>query len=183
MTNAWFLGAQHSVPQSENEVRSTVEPIRTDGQNSELTRAPDWNEKDTDDSGQLVGLSPREKSGDTHDTEKYVPWWVSLASNPHNIITDQQVASSGTAAKREENGVQGHGTMQYTETIDPVIRDAAKLGNETFVRDEEIIQAGAGSYMNPVDTDNWNAAVAGQTAERQSRESYQSTLWNAWLNG
>lgn len=183
MTNAWFLGAASSVPQTESEVRSTVEPIRNDDASVEMPHAPEFNEFDTDESGELVGLSPRVVIGPTDDTQKYAPWWARLADEPHNIIVDRQVASSGTAAAREMNGEQGHGTMQYTESLEPVIRDGARFGNDYFVANEMVAQEGAGSYMTPPDTDNWLVAVAADRADRQSRQAFMSTQYRAFLGG
>src|SRR5690606_32540474 len=112
MTNAWFLGATHSVPQSESEVRSTLEPIRNDSTSAEQVDAPEWNEFESDDSGELVGLAPRVAGSDTVDTVQSAPFWAGLATAEHNQIIDRQVAASGTAAAREMAGDAGHGTMQ-----------------------------------------------------------------------
>lgn len=177
MTNAWFLGATYSVPQSEGEARSTVEPIRNDNQDSEADSPPEWNELDTDESGELVGLSPREVGSDTTDIVKYRPWWAPLATAEHNEIIDRQVASSGTAAQREIMGQQGHGTMQYAQGIEPVIRDGAAYGNDYFVFRQHDIQQGMGDYMTPEVGDQWNAIAAQADAIAASRKAYQSTQW------
>jgi len=182
MTNAWFLGAAQSVPQSEEEVRSTVEPIRVDNISAEMQHAPDWNELDTDESGELIGLSPRQVSGNTHDSERYLPWWTAKASTNLNKITDEQVASSGTAAAREMAGIQGHGTLQYTETIEPIIREGAKFGNDYFTALPSVIQEGAGEYMTPVQESNWYSAVAQSAAVDGQRKASQATLYGNLLD-
>lgn len=183
MTNAWFLGAAHSVPQTENEVRSTVEPIRTDGDNAEAHRDPDWNEFSSDNSGELVGLTPRVKGAETTDSEKYTRGDLGLAAQNHNALIDNQVASSGTAARREEAGLWGHGTMQYAESLDPVIRPGGAYGNDFFNVMKPPTQDGAGDFMTVTDTDAWNNAVAQTSANAASRRAYQSSVYSAFLNG
>jgi len=179
-------GSQNAIaaPMDESAVRSTLEPVRTDGELAEQQHAPDWNEHDTDESGQLKGLSPRTVGSDTIDTAKYVPWWTRAASALHNVFIDQQVASSGTAAAREEAGQQGHGTMQYAIGIEPVIRDGAAFGNDYFASHEAGIQDGAGSYMQPDPSqNNWATQVAAANARNNSRKAYQSTLYKNFLEG
>jgi hypothetical protein len=183
MTNAWFLGATFSVPQSEAEARSTVEPIRHDNQDAEADSAPDFNELDTDESGELVGLSPREVGSYTVDIEKYDPWWAGLATAEHNNIIDRQVASSGTAAAREVSGQQGHGTMQYAEGIEPELRDGIHFGNDYFVFAQTNIQDGMGDYMSPGLDDAWVNIAAQADAIGASRKAYQSTNWGNLFAG
>lgn len=183
MTSAWFLGSAMGVPQDDSVVRSTIEPVRTDGETAEQTAPPDWNQFDTDESGQLTGLSPRVAGSDTHDTEKYVPWWTRLASYAHNILVDEKIASSGTAARREETGQQGHGTMQYAVGIEPVIRDGAAYGNDYFVTAPKDIQEGMGAYMTPPNQDNWLQGLAQANATKDSRKAYQATLYQSLLTG
>lgn len=183
MTNAWFLGASESVPQDEDEARSTVEPIRHSADTAEATGAPDFNEIDTDESGELVGLSPRVVAPDTHESEKYVPFWTALASQTHNVLVDKQVASSGTAAQREESGQQGHGSVHYAEGIEPEIREGAAFGNDYFQSHDTDVQAGAGAYMTPYEAETFHNALAQRVAQDRSRAAYQSSLYAAFLGG
>lgn len=183
MTSAWFLGAGYGVDQDESVVRSTVEPVRHDGENTESANAPDFNEVETDDSGQLPGLAPRVVGSVTHDSVQFVPGWLDLASNLANVHTDSQVSTSGTAAQREARGEQGHGTMQYAEGIEPVIRDGATLGSEYFESAPTVIQDGAGEYMTPTDTDNWFTTLAQQNANADSRLAFQGTNYQSFLGG
>lgn len=183
MTSAWFLGATHSVPQSESQVRSTVEPIRDDGENAELKEAPEYNELETDNSGELVGLSPRDVSGHTVDIEKYPPWWADKASTNLNVHTDDQVSSSGTAAQREMAGIQGHGTTQYEESLEPVVRDGATYGDDYFVTAPSGIQDGMGHYMESPIEDQWAGIAAQSTAIANSRAAYQGTQWGDLFKG
>lgn len=183
MTSAWFVGATHSVPQSEASVRSTVEPVRTDDSQTVMDHAPGFNELSTDSSGELVGLSPREVVGPTEESEQSAPFWAAPASFNHNRIIDEQVSSSGTAAARELAGRQGHGTMQFTESMEPVIRDGATFGNEYFAPQTTVIQDGAGAYMSPVVTDSWGHAVAQAHAVDKSRQAFNSSLYSTFMNG
>lgn len=183
MTNAWFVGMSHSVPQTEDEVRSTVEPVRTDPVDAEAQDAPVWNEFESDNSGQLVGLSPRVKGADTTDTEKYVPFYADGASAQHNILIDAQVASSGTAARREMAGRQGHGTMQYADSIDPQINEGTAFGNDFFMLSKNTIQDGAGPYMTPTSGDDWNQSVAQAVSTQRSRQAFMSTQYASFLAG
>lgn len=183
MTSAWMVGAATGVPQDESVVRSTVEPIRTDPEVAEQNDAPDWNEFDSDESGQLTGLANREAGSATVNTVKYTPGWLSLAIAEHNVIIDRQVATSGTAAKREEAGQAGHGTMKYEQGIEPVIRDGSAFGNDYFLSGQNVIQEGAGMYMTPPDTDNWLSTVAQQAAMDNSRKAFQASQYSNFLTG
>jgi hypothetical protein len=183
MTSAWFLGAQNAVEQSESQVRSTVEPLRNDSATAEAVDAPDFNEFDSDESGELVGLTPRMVGSDTVDSQQEAPWWAPAATYNHNAIIDNQVASSGTAAAREMAGEQGHGTMQYELGLEPVIRDGARYGNDYFLTAPNVIQEGAGSYMTPNPEDHWTAIAQQADAIASSRQAYQNTNFAAFLNG
>lgn len=177
MTSAWFLGAQASVPQTENEVRSTVEPIRNDPQIAEADSPPAWNEEETSDSsGELVGLSPRVEGSYTVDSEQYPVPNMPLATAEHNDLIDRQVATSGTAAAREAAGEWGHGTAQYEIGIMP-LNPGEHYGNERFQSLALTANEGSGDYMEPVEQDNWLQTVAQATATQRSRDAYNSTLY------
>jgi hypothetical protein len=179
----WHVGDTHGVPLTEEEAQTTVEPIRHDDSSAEASHAPEWNEIDTDESGELVGLSPRLVGSDTKETEKYSPWWAPFATENHNEIIDNQVASSGTAAAREMSGEQGHGTMQYAIGIEPVIRPGAAFGNDYFLSNPAVIQDGAGSYMTPATSDNWGNAVAQSQAASNSRQAFNDSLFANFIGG
>jgi hypothetical protein len=180
---AWHVSdtLDNDAPLTEEQVRSTVEPIRDDGEKAEAQHAPEWNELDTDESDELVGLSPRVVGSDVHDSKQYAPWWADMASDPHNIIVDRQVASSGTAAAREMQGEQGHGTMEYEVGIEPAIRAGAAFGNDYFLSNPAQIQEGAGAYMTPLGDDNFANAIAQSNATRNSRTAYNDSLFADFL--
>jgi hypothetical protein len=173
--------SQTTTDQTVKEAVTTVEPIRHDNTSAELQHAPEWNELDTDESGELVGLSPRVVGSDTIDTDKYAPWWADFATENHNEIIDNQVASSGTAAARELAGEQGHGTMQYAIGIEPVIRPGAEFGNDYFLSNPSQIQEGAGLYMSPTWGDQWVSAVNQRNATLNSRQAYDDTMFAALI--
>lgn len=182
MTNAWFLGAQTSVPQHESEVRSTTEPVRDTV--AEAKAAPVWNEVQTDVTGETTGpTTSRVLGSDTVDSVQYTPFWDGMAQANHNKIIDDQVSSSGTAAAREAAGVQGHGTMQYALGIEPVIREGAAFGADYFKAIEMGANSQAGAFMRPVDNDNFGRAAIAAHAEANSREAYQDSLYAAFLGG
>lgn len=184
MTQAWLVGASLPVPQDDTAARSTLEPVRTDGP-AEEQAPPDWNEFDSDDSPQLVGLSPRATSSDTHDATKYAPWWASLEEPVQAAIAEQNVtwAEKGTAAARELAGQQGHGTMQTELGIEPVIRDGAAYGSGYFITVDKPIQDGMGRYMEPPDEDNFMLAVAQARGVSGEVRARQSTLYDNFLRG
>lgn len=178
----WHVGDSQGASLTEEEAQTTVEPIRTDPEMAEAAHAPEFNEIDTDESGQLVGLAPRLVGSDTVDTEKYPPWWAEFADQNHNSIVDNQVSSSGTAAAREMAGQQGHGTMQYALGIEPEIRPGAAFGNDYFLSNPAVIQDGAGAYMNPIDNDNWANAIAQSVGTQNARTAYNDSLFSDFVS-
>ena len=181
MTNAWFLGAQTSVPQNEDEVRNTTEPLRADAPAEDRT-APVWNEFRSDDTGQVTGpTAARVLASDTTDSQQYSPWWADLAQANHNAIVDNQVSSSGSAAARESAGMQGHGTAQYAIGIEPVIREGAAFGGDYFTAYETGANPLAGAYMQPIDINTAGRASVVANAKQNSRDAYAG-LYDAFLN-
>ena len=111
------------------------------------------------------------------------PWWAPYATENHNEIIDNQVASSGTAAAREMAGEQGHGTMQYAIGIEPEIRDGAFMGNDYFLSHQAEVQDGAGNYMNPTFGDDWANSVAHHVAAANSRDAFNDSVYASFLGG
>lgn len=177
------LGMSEPATVHEGATRVTDEPVRTDGEDAQQQHAPDFNEVSTDTSPELMGLRRRMESSYTVESEKYVPAVMETADTPHNILIDRQVASSGTAAAREAQGIQGHGTLQYAIGMEPELRDGAKFGNSYFVRDSSPIQDGSGHYMEPIRGDNWANAVLASQAAAQARKAEQASAYNAFLGG
>ena len=180
MTSAWFLGAANSVPQDESEVRSTVDPVRTDNERAEQENAPDWNEHNSDNSGQLMGLAKRDVGSATYDRERNAPINMGLITASRNQIINDQVATSGTAAAREAAGQRGTGVLQYAIGIEPA-NPAQVYGNDYFLRDSLNANEGSGSYMAPPEQDNWASQVAQVNATKNAREAYQGSLYQRFL--
>lgn len=183
MTNAmWLVGASSGAPLTEDEVRQTTEPIRVSDAAKD-TDTPDWNERESDQSPELTGLSRRMLAPHTVDTVKSAPWWDALATDNHNARIDNQVATSGTAAAREQAGQFGHGTMQYSESLEPVIREGAAMGNDYFVVNDKVVQEGAGEYMRPDPNGEWLNAMAAKNAAAASRQAAQASLYANFFGG
>lgn len=182
MTSAWFLGANHGVPQNETDVRATMEPIRDDPEFAESTDSdPSFSEFESDNSSELNGLAPRVKAGNVTTSEQYAPLNPGIATMNHNAVVDNQVATSGTAASREMSGEQGHGTMEYTTSLTPEIRDGAAFGNDYFEALSAPIQEGAGEYMTASSTDNWAQKVYQEFAVQGQRDAAMSSMYNGFL--
>lgn len=173
MSYMWFVGSSHPVNTHPDVVRSTLDETETSrAAQAEIDAPPAWNEFASDKDTALVGLSPRQMSGDVNPSEHYRPWWIPLAEQNHNEIVDNRIADSGTAAAREDSGSFGHGTAEFTRSLEPVIRDGAAYGNDYFVRGGALIQDGAGSYMGSSVPDiDWKG-VAAYLGEKRSRQAY-----------
>lgn len=130
-----FFGmvANASPPADENTVRRSTWPV-DDASPATVDHDPDWNEVTVDGDPNL-GIVNRSVSGDHNPSEQYAAWWASGAqhrgSDGIKEVNDQ-ISSSGTAAAREAAGIQGHGTMEHSVSIEPVIRDGGALSNEYF---------------------------------------------------
>lgn len=167
----------------EDEAQSTVEPIRTDGTEAELSTAPEWNMSETDDSGQLIGLSPRVVGSHTEGKEHFAPDISEYdTARIGNDNLDNQVASSGTAAAREVAGQSGHGPVLLTEGIEP-LNPAQRYGNDYFVVPQMGANELSGEFMEPVSNDHWLQAVAQSNANDNSRAAFRSTQYAHFFGG
>jgi len=171
---------------SENEAQSTIEPIRTDGTEAESESPPVWNAVDSDDSGQLVGLSPRQVASDTEAPVKTPPVGVVMDTYrmpmEGNDSIDEQVASSGTAAARESAGQFGHGTIETIIGIEP-LNPAQEYGNDFFQVPDPGANYAGGMYMTPAEGDNWPQAVAQSQAQSKARQAFRATQYDAFFGG
>lgn len=177
------MGMQTPAEVQESATRITDEPVRTDGEDAQQAKAPDFNEVSTDTSPELMGLRRRMEASYTVESQQYRPALLETADATHNILIDDQVASSGTAAKREEAGISGHGSAQYAIGIEPELREGSKFGNTYFDRGGSPIQEGSGIAMNPIHGDNWATAVIASQAASASRKAHQDSLYTEFLGG
>lgn len=173
----WAL-ATEPVGSDEDTVKSTLDPVRDDGP-AEAERQPEFNSIETDDSGELQGLAPRTMGAYTIPIQKYVPWWLKAEQPVMRGIDElnESWSDKGTAAARERAGVQGHGTMQIEESLEPVIRDGGAFGNDYFVRNERAIQDGAGQYMEPITNDSWPVRVAQARGTQGASQAAKTSMY------
>lgn len=177
------MGMQSPAAVHEDHIRITDEPVRTDSEDAQQEKAPDFNEVSTDASPELMGLRRRMESSYTVESEQYRPALLETADALHNVIIDGQVSSSGTAAQREAMGISGHGSAQYAIGIEPELREGSKFGNTYFERDASPIQDGSGIAMSPIHGDNWATAVIASQAATASRKASQDSLYAEFLGG
>lgn len=169
----WLPGLHQPVDTHPSVVRSTLDKAdSTEAAELPGPNGPQWNQFDSDKDPALVGLSPRQLGPDVHAGVQYAPFWSGLASNDYEARIDDQVSSSGTAAAREVAGQFGHGTAEYSESIEPVIREGAAYGSDYFVRTPALIQGPAGSYLgSPVPDVDWQG-VSQAVYVQNSRAAY-----------
>lgn len=169
------------VQTDENTVRSTV-PVLVDG-TAEEGHAPGFNEFMTDERP-LEGLANRTVITDYVPSEKYRAHSVDLNSQQHEVLVSQQVSSSGFAAENEDMGRWGHGTMSWTDSMEPWIYDGMELGETYFRAVKPNIQSTMGDYMadsTGAVIDMGDVAVAQRSAVAKSRRARQSNSYAALL--
>jgi hypothetical protein len=169
----------------EDEAQETSRPIRDDGpaENS----SPEWNAVKSDESGEVIGLAERNLSSKTHPSTRGIYsdqgyYGIELASAAHNILIDQQVSNSGTAAHREQTGERGHGSIWWEEGIEP-LNPAQRYGNDYFVRDSLAANEGSGNYMTPAENDNYPQQYLQTTAQNAARAAHMATQYGNYFGG
>lgn len=156
------------------EARSTVQPVRETPIPQADTERPAAIVTDATD--ELTGLATRVVPADHHASE-------TPTFNPDEVdyqAVDRMWAFKGRAAALEANGVWGHGTMQYDESISPIITGDEKLGGDMFSAERQLIQGQAGDFMTGVVVDNTYAAIAANAAKRNARKAYGASLYEGW---
>jgi hypothetical protein len=133
-------GAVH-IP-DEEDVRSTLRP-RTDEPAAKLSAPPEWNETATY-AEPLNGLAERNLGGYITPSERYRQTGIDRAGADYESRVNRQVSSAGRAARLEDAGVWGHGTMMRTESIEPVIREGASFGEDYFEGNSPGVQSTMG---------------------------------------
>lgn len=186
MSSLLFAGQFHT-GLDENEAQSTLEPIRNDGP-SEAQEVPEWNEVQTDDSGQLVGLSPRvvgsktEPSGkETEQAPTGVVMGTYHTAHAGNADVNRRIPTDGTAAAREEAGQFGHGSITHEVGIEP-LNPAQEYGNDYFAVPDPGANYAGGNYMTPAQNDNWPQQVAQSRANAQARANVQGTIYSNFFS-
>lgn len=144
-----LLGSNYAgeAPSDEGDVRSTITVVDHDSPTAVAETSPEFNtaERDPDTEG---GLTTRQVADKVNPSEQY-PRPVSNANTDFAAPINSQVSTSGTAAEREESGQWGHGTMQWSEALEPVYREGAAFDNIYFSARRSPIQDGAPDSMRP----------------------------------
>ena len=189
MASTLFYGLlRDGVPNDENTVRATTAPVDPNALAAAQDHTPVIEEVTTDSDSNLSGIATRQKASYWHESEQYTPSWLANASDQSRFtLVNEQVASSGTAAAREEAGQFGHGTMRYAVGIEPVFdladNGARKLGNDYFTRNERGPQDTASTTMMSVPpgydhSDTISSIADGKT---NAREASQAAMYAAWF--
>ena len=138
---------RNGAPMDEGDVRSTTNVVSPDGSEAVADRSPEFNtmERDPDTEG---GLTTRSVADKVNASEQYAPLIGNANTDFAGPINDQ-VSTSGTAAAREAAGQWGHGTAQWSESIEPTIRPGTEFDRTYFRASRPPIQDGALDYMIP----------------------------------
>lgn len=163
---------RRAIPEDEAVVRSTVTVVQADAPSSELSSTPDFNETVTDDTTE-GGLTPRQMGPHMTAIQRAVPHHAGRANTDYSVRVDSQVSSSGTAAAREESGQWGHGSMQISEMIEPVIRDGAAFDDLYFTANERPLAHAGATLEESAPTDEITAALAHAQGVKNSRQAAQ----------
>lgn len=183
MTALWMVGARSPVVVDDGGVRDTMQPVENPETPAELHNTPDIAHANSDRDPQLTGLTDRHVGGDEYPSEKYAPWWADIARLNYTAPINDQVSSSGTAARREASGQYGSGTMQYQVSLTPELREGAVLGGDYFESEPKQVQQGSGLVMSPIAEDvDWRA-VAQNVGTTNARQAYDNTLYNQFWSG
>jgi hypothetical protein len=186
MSTLFYGQMRDGLPGDENVIRSTTAVVEHDIPPAEATRSPEMSDVQTDSNPKL-GLETRSLASEWHEGEQYTPEWLGRASDQQGTERiNRQIASSGTAAKREEAGQFGHGTMSYAVGIAPVadLVDGGRLGNDYFVTTPKDIQEGVTGKMEPsndIASGDKRGALMGQGKEA-ARAAAESGLYNTWYS-
>lgn len=172
-----WSGPDVSVDRENETARTLIEPVR-DSAIPEVNT--EYNAVVLDNTPELTGLSRTTPGADNTPSRRNAP--PGYESDWSSII-DNQVASSGTAAAREQSGVRGHGTMAYDASIEPTMRDGARLGGDYFLSNNMPVQDGATNQMNPAVQDNLWASSAQAFAIKQARAANNATLYSQMVGG
>jgi hypothetical protein len=172
-----WSGPDVSVDRENETARTLIEPVR-DSAIPEVNT--EYNAVVLDTTPELTGLSRTTATADNTPSRQNPP--PGYESDWTSII-DNQVASSGTAAARESSGVRGHGSMAYDASIEPVLREGARLGGDYFMSNAMPVQDGSTNQMGSTVQDNLWASSAQAFAAKQARAAYNSTLYSQMVGG
>lgn len=178
---ALIFSVHTPIQKSEEEVRSTLDPVDHGNPAAKIEEAPGFNEVETYPDNSQGVVRSHQAGGAYTPTEKYTPHWLEQASADHESRINRQVSSSGSAAAREEIGLTGHGTMMRTESIEPVIREGGVYGADYFAANVLGANETGGNYMTPQLGEPDMNAVAQAFANDNARAASQASVFGRWL--
>lgn len=181
MTNILFAAGRTPVPANQTEVRSTVTVVDHDAPSAVAEHMPDVNEVLTDPDTE-GGLTRHDVGAYQRDSEQYVPFHAADANAEHDQIVNRRISSSGTAAAREMAGEWGHGTMRFSQSIEPAWKDGTQFGSEYFAAEKAPIQEPAGRFMTAsTDPDSGRAGsiATGNANARDASASLYADFYRA----
>jgi hypothetical protein len=183
-----FMGAlvRSGVPADEAVVRNTAIPVDHDAPAAMQTDMPEMGEVETDPNPNL-GMDPRQMSSKWTEGTRDTPAWIpeAEAGTEQAAIINRQVASSGTAAAREQAGLTNK-NLSYAIGIEPVgdLRDGGKMGNTYFVRHDRPVQDGMGNYMTPANgQDRKTVGQVAAAGKQNARDAAEAAAYTAFWNG
>lgn len=185
MNLIWGQVSHGGPPADEKIVRQTQTPYDQNKPAAVMDDMPEQQEYESD-SDPALGLTTRQLASAWHQGVRAVPGWIPQVDGvtaSQSVINDQ-VSSSGTAARREASGEVAP-NLSFAVGIEPVSDlNGARFGNEYFVRNERDIQEGMGREMTmPPGYDHQSQAAIAARGAKQSREAYQASLYSMYWNG
>lgn len=125
---AWQHGP---VPPDETEVRSTITVVDDNAPAAEAPTAPSYNSLVTDPDTE-GGLTTRQVSTYKVAGVQSVPANIENATNTGINDINARISTAGTAAEREAQGVRGHGTYDFAQSIEVPFPDGHAFGSDYF---------------------------------------------------
>lgn len=182
MVNMLLSVRRAPIPASEAEVRSTMTVVDNNTPSAAETEAPDWNETSSDPDSE-GGLTTHQESAYRVPSVRSVPAVIGTAQNTGVNDVNARISSSGTAAAREAVGIRGHGTMNFSQSIEPTFPDGHQLGGDYFALERN---RAVSDMMSPAALPDPATAAAAQAtatanardaaAQPQGRSAYQALI-------
>lgn len=168
MPNMLMSMGRAPIPPSEAEIRSTVTAVDDDAPSAAETAPPDWNQLTTDPDTE-GGLTDHQESAYRIPSVQSVPVLIETASNEGPQLVNARISSEGTAAAREAAGVRGHGTLNFSQSIEPTFPDGHQFGSDYFKVERNGVVS---DMMTPAALPDVATASAAQaTATANSRDA------------
>lgn len=155
--------------------RGTVDTVRTEAAKETVAPRGNFVEVDTQP---MVGLNPSALAPYREESEVVDQWWAGKATADYRAV-DGQIATSGTAARREDAGQWGHGSMPYSSSLGGEWHENSRFGLTRFVAWKTDIQEGARRpMMSEVrDTGPTIAATRALAEESAISRAFASNGW------